>query len=180
MANFACPVYFRKSCLALVFPSSHLLCRLYYSSYEPLSPSQSLLATSRVLDRARKRERGRGRKRRTLASGGGCQGGCRSEIETLPACARERVYMESSSVPNTYGNCFASWARRVRFRLLQYLSCCKFDVLLITRGLEEEEEEEENNTRKKKRRLTSARVFPSRNDRVRISFSSCGVSLINT
>lgn len=40
------------------------------------------------------------------------------------------------SAPNTYGNCFASWlwlhSARLRFRLLQYLSCYKFDVPLIT------------------------------------------------
>lgn len=105
-------------------------------------------------------EREKEREKRTSSGRGGCQEAVvrtRSEIETLPACARERVYMESSlRRTRTEIAPLAGRVARTRFRLLQYLSCCKFDVSLIIRGqkgdegIEEatKEEERENEVAK--------------------------------
>lgn len=147
----------------LFFPLSTLLRRLYSPRDEPLLSSQSLLATSRILDRASElwvRMREKEREKGTSSGRGGCQEAVvrtRSEIETLPACARERVYMESSlRRTRTEIAPLAGRVARTRFRLLQYLSCCKFDVSLIIRGqkgdegIEEatKEEERENEVAK--------------------------------
>lgn len=120
------------------FPSSHTLPTLVlFQRRAPLAVT--IFAGYPSYSRSRKwalgeDKREREREKRTLSSRGGCQEAVvrtRSEIETLPACAREYVYMESS-LRRTCTK-IASLAGRVA-RLVQYLSYCKFDVSLIIRG----------------------------------------------
>lgn len=98
--------------------------------HDKLSPLQSLLATFRILNRRLFGEEQRERERK--GDHQGLQVALVSRNRNFAGMRERRVYMESSlSRTRTEIATLAGWFARHRFRLLQYLSCCKLDVPLI-------------------------------------------------